>query len=149
MKKGGNLSLKKEIFISRTPKEVFELLINANEIIKYYPLNSMESNWGIGNEIILKGGEGDDEFTDYGIIESLVKDEKFQYRYWSTNHGTKRIRENHLTICYILNPHENGTKLTLEQSNFNSTAMYHRMLPVWDFLLSSLKNYAESKNEVG
>ena len=142
-----NLSLKKEIFISRPPKAVFELLVNATEIVKYYPLNSVESIWAIGSEIILKGGEGNDEFTDYGIIEYLVKDKQFQYRYWSTNHGTKRIPENHLTICYTLDHHENGTKLTLEQSNLNSKEMYQQMLQVWDFLLSSLKNYAEANND--
>ena len=137
--------IKKEIFISKNPKCIFQLLTTSDEILNYYPLNSIESNWKKGSEIILKGGEDEHEFTDYGIIDNLIENMEIQYSYWSDNHGTKRIPENYLTICYKLTEEEHGTKLILEHSNFKSLEMYRQMEEVWNFLLSNLKEYAESK----
>ncbi|BDA70516.1 hypothetical protein CAL7716_046820 [Calothrix sp. PCC 7716] len=74
----------------------------------------------------------------------MAPNEKFQYTYWSDNHGTERTPENHLTICYTLHQAENRTNLKLEHKNLKSEKMYLEMLNVWDFLLSNLKNFLEA-----
>ena len=85
------LSVKKEIFINNPPEEVFKILTDSNEIIQYFPLKKVISNWKIGSEILLKGEIDGNEFTDYGKIDKLLKNKIFQYSYWSDNHGTSRV----------------------------------------------------------
>lgn len=60
---------------------------------------------------------GDRDFTDFGTIEILLLHKKFQYSYWSDNHGTARMAENYLTICYTLHETDNKTNLELEHKN--------------------------------
>jgi hypothetical protein len=74
-----------------------------------------------------------------------LPNEKFQYTYWSDNHGTDRVPQNHLTICYTLKEAENGTNLKLEHKNLKSEKMYLEMLNIWDLLLSNLKDFVEKK----
>ena len=130
-------SIEKNLFINAPAKLVFAALTNSEKIVQYYPLQEVISDWQVGSEIICKGSANGENFIDYGKIDVLIPNEKFQYTYWSDNHGTKRSPENHLTICYSLVEVENGTTLKLEHQNLKSQAMYSQMLNVWDFLLAN------------
>jgi uncharacterized protein YndB with AHSA1/START domain len=138
-------SIHKQISIDLPPSVVFEALTDSDKIVQYYPLKEVRSTWEVGSEIILKGSNGDRDFTDFGTIEILLLNEKFQYSYWSDNHGTARMAENYLTICYTLHETDNKTNLELEHKNLKSETMYLQMLDVWDFLLANLKKYVEQK----
>ncbi len=138
-------SIQKNLFVSVPPDVLFDALTNPEKIIHYYPLKEVVSNWQVGGEIILKGNQGSEAFIDYGKIDELIPNRTFKYTYWSDNHGTDRTPENHLTICYHLEPIEDGTNLTLEHTNFKSEAMYSTMLNVWDSLLASLKTFVETR----
>ena len=123
-------SIKKDLSIKVLPDIVFDALTSSDKIVQYYPLKEVISSWKVGSEIILKGNDGKQDFTDYGIIEFLSPNKRFQYTYWSDNHGTDRTPENHLTICYTLREAANGTDLELEQKNLKSEEMYLGMLGV-------------------
>lgn len=138
-------SIYKQISIDAPPSIIFDALTNSDKIVQYYPLKEVRSTWEVGSEIILEGSNGDRDFTDFGTIEILLPDRKFQYSYWSDNHGTARVEENYLTICYTLHKTDNKTNLELEHKNLKSETMYLQMLDVWDFLLSKLKQYVEQK----
>jgi uncharacterized protein YndB with AHSA1/START domain len=138
-------SIHKQISIAAPPSVVFDALTDSEKIVQYYPLKEVRSTWQFGSEIILKGSNGNQDFTDFGTIEILLPHEKFQYSYWSDNHRTARVPENYLTICYTLHETDNSTNLELEHKNLKSETMYLQMLDVWDFLLSNLKKYAEQK----
>lgn len=126
-------------------EKVFSALTDNEEITKYFPLNSVESTWEVGSEVLYKGEVNGSPFTDYGIIEKLTFPIEYQYRYWSDNHGTERTEENHLTINYGLEKADEGTMLTVKQSNIKSAEMYELMnSQVWDFLLASLKQHIET-----
>ena len=132
--------IEKQIIIHKSIELVFEALTNPELIVKYYPLNKVTCNLQVGGEIICQG----DGFTDYGKIEILEPNHKFQYSYWSDNHGTENLPENYLTICYLLQEQEQNTLLSLTHNNLQSESMYSQMLEVWDFLLASLKQFLES-----
>ncbi|MEQ8754994.1 MAG: SRPBCC domain-containing protein [Coleofasciculus sp. G1-WW12-02] len=142
-----SFSIKKSLFISAPPILLFDALTNPEKIIQYYPLKEVISDWQVGSDILLKGNNNGEEFTDYGTIDILTPNQKFQYTYWSDNHGTNRTPENQLTICYTLDEVDNGTNLQLEHKNLNSEKMYSEMLNIWDLLLSSLKNFVEKGKE--
>ncbi|MBF2005968.1 MAG: SRPBCC domain-containing protein [Chlorogloeopsis fritschii C42_A2020_084] len=137
--------IKKNLLIDASPSLVFDALTNSNNIIQYFPLKEVVSTWEVGSDIILKGSNGGQDFIDYGRIEIFSPNKKFQYTYWSDNHGTDRLPENYLTICYTLHEVDKGTNLELEHKNFKSEKMYSEMLKIWDLLLSNLKNFVERK----
>ena len=137
-------TIEKQIELKAPMERVFFTLINSEEIPKYFPLNSIESIWEVGSEVLYKGQVNGVPFTDYGVIEKLTFPNEYQYRYWSDNHGTERTEENHLTINYSLEKSNEGTVLTVKQSNIKSLEMYELMNgQVWDFLLNSFKEYIE------
>ncbi len=138
-------TIKKEIYIDAPPELVFDALTNSEEIIKYFPLKEVVSEWKVGSEVLYKGEINSQRFTDYGLIEIISRPNKYKYTYWSDNHGTERTPENHLSICYELSKNGDGTKLELEQSHLKSKEMFQMMNSVvWDSLLNNMKNHIES-----
>lgn len=140
-----SFTINKSVFIKAPIGNVFEALTTSDKIIQYFPLNKVVSNWQLGSEVLYKGEIGGNDFTDYGTIKEFSVPTKYSYSYWSDNHGTKRIPENHLVISYTLTSIKNGTQLELEQLNIKSEELFNIMnTQVWDYLLSSLKNYMET-----
>jgi len=137
-------TIEKEIFINASLNLVFDMLTNSKEIIKYFPLQEVISDWKIGSTVLYRGAVGPNKFTDYGIIEIMSRPYEYKYSYWSDNHGTERKPENYLSISYTLSKVEGGTLLKLKQSNLRSKEMFQVMNDnVWDFLLNNLKKHVE------
>ncbi len=138
-------NIEKKVVINAPIGKVFDVLTNSNEIPKYYPLLSVESDWNEGGEVLYKGEVNGAPFTDFGVIEALSKPYLYRYRYWSDNHGTERTDENHLTIEYKLKDIPEGTEVSVVQLNIKSREMYELMDgQVWDYLLGSFKAYLEN-----
>ncbi|MGK0289675.1 MAG: hypothetical protein ACI86H_001121 [bacterium] len=74
-------SIEKNLLINAPASLIFNALTNSDQIIQYYPLNGVISDWIVGSEVLYKGGEGDQKFTDYGKIDALIPNKKFQYTY--------------------------------------------------------------------
>lgn len=140
-----SFTLKKNIFIAAKPEVIFDALTSSKEIVKYYPLQKVTSEWQVDADILFEGEIDGHPFRDHGLIEVLSRPVQFKYRYWSDNHGTERIAANYINISYTLSPEREGTWLQLEQGNLPSEAMYQMMIPIWDALLSSLKKFAEKQ----
>ena len=141
-----SFNIEKKIEINAPIEAVFDALTDSIEIVKYYPLSSVESAWSEGGEVLYKGEVNGAPFTDFGVIEELSKPHIYRYRYWSDNHGTDRTDENHLTIEYRLSTTPQGTEVTVAQSNIKSKEMYEMMEgQVWGYLLKSLKTHLESR----
>lgn len=64
-------TIHKTIFISAFPERVFDALTNSDEIIKYFPLNEVISDWRIGSEVLYKGEVNGQEFTELNIAHSV------------------------------------------------------------------------------
>lgn len=137
-------TIRKEIRIAAPVERVFSALTSSEEIPRYFPLKSVDSNWAVGGDVLYRGEVNGVPFTDFGVIEALSPPSEYRYRYWSDNHGTERRPENHLTIGYRLRASAEGTLLVVEQSNIRSTELYELMNgQVWEFLLGALKEYVE------
>jgi uncharacterized protein YndB with AHSA1/START domain len=123
-------SIEKSLSIDAAPNVVFDAITNSDKIIQYYPLKEVQSDWQVGGEILCRGINNNQAFTDHGKIDILISNQKFQYTYWSDNHGTERTPENHLTICYTLFEVDNGTILKLEHHNLKSQEIYSQMVRI-------------------
>jgi uncharacterized protein YndB with AHSA1/START domain len=138
-------SITKDIIINVKPEKVFDALTTSDEIVKYYPLKRVVSNWVIGDTVNYSGEVNEQPFTDYGVITELVRPIIYAYSYWSDNHGTEKTPDNHLNINYSLSLVNGVTQLTLTQDNIKSEEMFNLMNNiVWGMLLNSLKEHMES-----
>ncbi len=142
----GTFTIEKEIKINLPMEDVFSSLTDPEEIVRYFPLKSVKSEWEEGKEVLYKGEVDGVPFTDYGVIEKLSSPSIYRYRYWSDNHGTERTEENHLVIEYALSSSSEGTSVRVTQSNIKSEELYEMMEnQVWDHLLGSFKQYLEGR----
>ena len=140
-----SFTIKKSVYIDAKPEVVFDALTSSDAIVNYFPIKKVTSEWKVGGEVLLDGEIDGKPFRDHGVIEALSRPSRFQYSYWSDNHGTERTLENHLTISYRLLLQRNGTQLDLEHSNLRSEQMFKIMETVWDSLLNSFRNYVEHR----
>ena len=144
-----SFTINKKIVLGAPIEKVFSELTTSEEIPKYYPLISVESDWKIGSSIINKGEVNGAQFTDFGVITELSKPNLLSYKYWSDNHETERNASNHITISYVLEEVAQGTLLKLAQSNIKSVELYEMMNnQVWDYLLGSLQQYVERETDI-
>lgn len=139
-------SIKKQIYVDAAPERVFSNLTSASDMIRYFPLTKVTSDWTVGGEIILEGEVIGRPFRDHGIILALSPPKEFSYSYWSDNHGAERVTENYLTIEYHLAPHKQGTELVMRHTNIKSSNMFEVMDSVWDYLLDSFAKYTEKRD---
>ncbi len=138
-------SIEKTIYIEATPEFVFDKLTCSSDIVRYFPLREVISDWKEGSEVLYKGELDGRGFTDFGRIERLNRPNEYHYVYWSDNHGTARVAENYLSIRYRLTSEGRGTQLMLKQENLQSEEMYQLMeTVVWAGLLSSMKSFIEN-----
>jgi len=138
------LTIEKKIVINATQNTIYQALTDSEKIIQFFPLKQVVSDWLVGEPVLYKGEINAQPFTDFGVIELLEVNKKYQYRYWSDNHGTSNIPENYLTICYELKKINESTELSVLQTNLPSKQMQQVMDElVWPQLLSSLKAYVE------
>ncbi len=138
-------TIKKQVFIDASPEAVFDALTTEDKVLKYYPLKAVISQWRVGEAVLYQGEVDGIAFTDYGTIEVLDRPTRYQYSYWSDNHGTQRTADNHLGIRYSMRAKVQGTSLELIHSKLQSAEMYTLMDGVWDSLLTNLKNYIEAQ----
>ena len=140
-----SFTINKKIQIKAPVERIFSALTTSTEIIKYFPLTSVESKWTLNGEVIYRGETNGMPFTDLGIIREISYPTSYVYSYWSDNHGTEQKPENYITICYSLEVLADTTLVKMEQRNIQSTELYDVMNnQVWDFLLNSLKDYVEA-----
>jgi len=137
------ITVQKEIQIDANPMQVFDAISDPNKIVQYYPVDAVRSDNRSGGQIIFEGKVDGHAFTDYGVIDVFDPPREFRYSYWSDNHGTERLPENHMTIRYLLSGTEQGTRLILEHKNLLTEDRRNMMIGIWDFLLAQLKSYVE------
>lgn len=112
---------------------------------RFFPPEKITSEGRVGGAILLDGEADGIAFRDHGVIHVLSRLFRFRYSYWSDNHKTEHTPENRLMIDYELSEQQQGTKLSLEQSNLRSEEMFRVMAAVWDDLLDNLARYVENR----
>jgi uncharacterized protein YndB with AHSA1/START domain len=136
------MTISKRVTLAAHPDRVYAALTAPEEIVRYFPYERVESEGGVGGAITFHGELGGQPFTDYGRITAAEPGREFAYAYWSTNHGTPRTPEHHLTIRYVLEPvGDDGTALRVEHGNVPAGPYAELMTDAWDGLLDLLGAY--------
>lgn len=132
--------IRTEITIRAQPSKVFQALTSAQELTEVWPIREAVIEGRLGGVITLEG----DGFRDEGTITEWRPVEVFEYKYWSTTHGTDRHESNLVSIRYELHPAEDGARLEVLQSNVPNENYRAVMVEAWNDLLRSLKQFIET-----
>jgi len=116
------------------------------EWVKQYLLGAkVVSDWVVGSKIVYSGSFNGIDFRDEGETTILETDKQFQYTYWGANHGTEKVKANHVILTYLLSKTDSGTQLTVTQENYRSKEIAEGMNPIGDLIFANLKNLVEGQ----
>ena len=135
----GRIDLRKQVSLAATPERAFAALVEPGQITRFWPFREVVSSAVVGGPIVFSGEVDGVPFTVHGVIEAWDAPRHFRYRYWSDNHGTARLPENHMAIDYLLVPETEGCCLVVTHENLMSGERAAMMDGVWDYLLSQLR----------
>lgn len=105
--------------VNASPNKVWEALTKPEIIKQYFFGTDLLTNWKVGSEIIFNGEFQGQKYQDKGRILEFLECEKLVYSYLSSFSGKEDSPENYLWICYEIKQVDNGTELTIIQSNYD------------------------------
>lgn len=105
------LSLDVGIVVDADADAVYAALTNSEEIVRYFPVMRVVSDWVVGGAVTYFGEVGGKPFTDHGVIEVLERPRRYRYPYWSDNHGTEDTGENLVTAVGHTTEHASQIRL--------------------------------------
>lgn len=106
---------------------------------------TMDTDFKPGSHYTLKGEWNGNAFTDYGDIETAVKDKELTFTHWSK---TEKPPESYNAVRITLTPTDSGTKATLSQMQRGKTQHFDDKQKAefrknWAMMLDGLKTAAE------
>lgn len=137
--------LNKTISINASTSKVWNTLTNPDLIKEWLFGTKVISDWKVGTSILFTGNWQGTDYADKGTILKFDIEKVFQYNYWSGFSGLPDSPENYSMITFELTSKDNGTMLTLTQSNFATETMYEHSDKNWDAALDIVKNLTEKQ----
>ena len=138
------------VVIDAPRQRIWEALTEPELVRQYFMGAEVDSDWQVGHPITFKGMWKDEPFEDKGEILSFDPQEEMSYSHWSPLSGTDDVPDNYHVVHIALDDADDGTRVTLEQSNLNGTITdadkrsrddYERN---WQGVLEGLKKVAEA-----
>ena len=139
-----DLTIEKEIKISASTKNVWEVLTNPVHIKKYLFGSDAKSDWQKGSPIVFSGEYQGQKYEDHGNILDIEKEKLLRYDYWSSFSGVDDVPENYSTITFQLEGPDMEITLHLTQKGFVSRDGYEHSQQNWEMVLGEIKKIAQS-----
>jgi uncharacterized protein YndB with AHSA1/START domain len=121
---------------------VWEAITKPELVKQYFFGTDLLTNWAVGSDIIFNGDFQGQKYQDIGKILEYVEYEKLAYSYLSSFSGKEDKPENYLWICYEVMQIEDGTELTITQSNYDEERAKHSEAN-WSMVVDGLKKIVE------
>lgn len=128
------------IVINVPAAQVWDALTKPEIVKQYFFGTNLETTWEIGTPIRFKGEWEGKLYEDKGTVLEFSPVFSLSYNYWSPFSGLEEISENYQIIRYDLEPtDDNGTKLTITQSNVDTQERADHSLKNWNMVLEALQ----------
>ena len=138
-----SIKIEKEIIINASPEIVYDSIAIPENIIKWFP-TAIEGNLNVGDQPILDFGEhGKNQI----YVESAKPHSYFAYRWipGSQHFIGDVLSEANTLVEFLIEPSENGSKVTLRETGFELLPSSVREQKLadnnggWDYMLNRLK----------
>ena len=107
------------VVVDAPRQRVWEALTDPELVRQYFMGAEVITDWQVGHPIAFKGTWKDKPFEDKGEILSFDPQEEMSYSHWSPLSGAEDSPENYHVVHIELDDSDDGTRVTLEQSNLN------------------------------
>jgi uncharacterized protein YndB with AHSA1/START domain len=138
------------VVVDAPRQRVWEALTDPELVCQYFMGAEVATDWQVGHPITFTGTWKDKPFQDKGEILSFEPQEEMSYSHWSPLSGAADVPDNYHVVRITLDDTDDGTRVTLEQSNLNgeisdadleSRGDYEKN---WQGTLEGLKKVAEA-----
>lgn len=123
-------------------EKVWDALTNPEIVRKYFFGSNQQTDWKIGSPILWTGEYEGASYVDKGVVLEFIPHQKVAYSYLSSWSGLDDRPENYLSVTYQLKRKENGTELTITQSNYDDEKAKHSA-ENWAVVIDGLKKIVE------
>lgn len=123
-------------------EKVWNALINPEMVKQYFFGSNQETDWKVGSEILWTGEYEGTIYKDKGTVLEYLPNQKLSYSYLSSWNGLEEKPDNYLFVSYEVQPTENGTELTITQSNYDEDKIQHS-IENWAVVIDGLKKLVE------
>lgn len=127
----------------KAPKsKVWEALTDSSIVKQYFFDSNMDTDWKIGSPLRFWGEYEGQSYEDKGEVLSFTPNEELSYSYLSSWSGKEDVPENYLKVSYKVEDHDDGTLLSIEQSNYDAEKAEHSASN-WESVIDGLKKIVE------
>jgi uncharacterized protein YndB with AHSA1/START domain len=123
-------------------ERVWEALTDAKIVKQYFFGTDLVTSWKVGEPIYYQGEWEGKPYKDKGIVLEYDHQKRLAYSYLSSWSGKEDLQENHLWVCYEVEPTETGTALTIYQSNYSEELAGHSE-GNWASLMNEMRKLIE------
>lgn len=106
-------------------EKVWDALTNPEIVKQYFFGTELLTDWTVGNAIIFQGEWEGQPYQDRGIVLEYMHNQKLAYSYLSNWSGLEDLPEHYLWVCYEVKQSNEGTEVTISQSNYDEERAKH------------------------
>jgi uncharacterized protein YndB with AHSA1/START domain len=127
-----------------TPIErVWEALTTPDLIKRWFFGVDTETDWKVGSSIVHRGEYQGTPYEDRGTILEFEPPRRLVHTHWSPVSELPDAPENHERVVWELTEREDGTELTIRESNLASAEAKATSERNWGIVLGELKKLLE------
>lgn len=123
-------------------EKVWDALTNPEIVKQYFFGTELVTTWKVGDDIIFQGEWEGQKYKDRGEVLEYSHNEKLAYSYLSNWANMEDKPENYLWVGYEVRPIDNGTELTISQTNYDEERAKHSE-GNWASLVDGMKKIIE------
>jgi uncharacterized protein YndB with AHSA1/START domain len=138
-----NLEMTTAIEVNAPKANVWDALINPEQINKYLFGTNTHCDWKVGSPIRFSGEWEGKSYEDKGTILAIEAEKLLSYNYWSGFSGMPDVPENYQIVTFKLDTINGKTQLHLTQQNILSEEAKSHSIENWKMVLNSLKQLVE------
>jgi uncharacterized protein YndB with AHSA1/START domain len=139
----GDLETEESITIRAPIVKVWEAITTAELIKLWFFGVETETDWKRGSPIVHRGEYQGRPYKDRGEILSIEKPSLLVHSHWSPVSGLADAPENYQRVSWELAEREDGTELTVRESNLPSEEAKSTSEQSWRQVLRNLKELLE------
>lgn len=137
-----NHQTKYQTTIKAPLEKVWDALINPEMVRQYFFGSNQETTWEVGSPLLWTGEYEGQTYVDKGVVLEFIPNKKVSYSYLSSWSGLEDNPENYLLVTCEVKPTNNGTELTITQSNYDGEKAKHSS-ENWAVVIDGMKKLIE------
>ena len=139
----GGFRTEQSITIGAPIERVWEAITTPEVIKRWFFGVDTETDWKKGSPIVHRGEYQGRPYEDRGEILEIQPPRLLVHSHWSPVSGLPDEPENHERVSWELVERENGTELTIRESNLASEEARATSEQSWRHVLTNLKTLLE------